>query len=184
MKQTILFISYILVFTTCKKEPVETFQPSSDTYGFMTAIKRAGKSGAGWQSGGGAFYDKNYSGLFGVYGTTEDDFSQLREELSIFQIPLQPEKGIYQIEEGKHQNNSLPVASYARLISDGDVLGAYYYVKKNSNSWIEVLEIDSSTNIVKGRFEVHFEIDAGYKASGFPDEVHFDDGYFEVEIWK
>ena len=184
MKTQAIFICSILFIISCHKEPVEIFEPGLQTYGFMTATKHAGKSKASWKAGGGALYDKNYPGLFGIYGTTVGDYGQLREELSILQIPLKPAKGVYQIEEGKHQNNSLPIGSYARVISDGDVLGAYYDIKKNSNSWIEVLSIDSSTNIVKGRFEVYFEVSEDHKVSGFPEEVHFKDGYFEVEIWK
>ena len=184
MKTYKLLLISIATLLACNKEKevVEIFLPGPQPYGFMQATKQVGSSSAEWNGGGAALRDDYIAGLLNFIGGTSDEYGQQRESLYIGQIPIQP--GKYEIQEGSPSDSGMPESRYYRLISDGDVLGANYGVRGKSGNWVEILEVDTVANKVKGRFNVHYIIKGEHKDSGFPAKVDFEDGYFEVEIIK
>lgn len=182
MKTYKLLLVSIAALLACNKEKevVEIFLPGPQPYGFMQATKQVGGSSVKWSAGGAALRDDYIAGLLNFVGGTRDEYDQLREQLVISQIPMQP--GKYNIQEGSPNDSGSPESGYYRFISDGDVLGSSYGVRGKSGNWVEIIEVDTVTKIVKGRFSVHYIIKDKHKDSGFPAEVDFEDGYFEVEI--
>lgn len=177
-----LFV-FVVMLLACHKEPqreLEIFLSGAQTYGFMKATKQADGNSAQWNASGAALRDDYIPGLLNLTSSTEDEYQQRRESLYIGQIPMQP--GKYNIQEGSPSDSGFPESGYYRLISDGDVTGANYGVRGKNDNWVEIIEVDTVTKIVKGRFNVHYIISDKHKDSGFPEKVDFEGGYFEMEI--
>lgn len=182
MKTHKSFFIFFLLLLACNKEELEIFLPGPQEFGFMTAVKKAGRDSDEWNASGFAMRDIYYPELLNFRGDTEDEYGQSRESLNISQIPMR--SGKYNIQEGAPHDSGMPESGYYRHISDGDVTGANYGVRGKSGNWVEIIEVDTVAKTVKGRFNVHYIISDKHKDSGFPEQVDFEDGYFEVEIIK
>lgn len=180
MKYPLLFVLSALILS-CHKDhkEVEIFLPGQQLNGFWKATKQSGGESAAWEASGSARPDTSFSpNNVNITSSTYDDQGQLRENLVMLQIPLVP--GHYNINDGFVENGQ-PETAYSRLVSDGDALGAQYFGVGGEN-WVEITEIDTSMALIKGRFDLKFEIDPSDKESGFPEIVRFKDGTFEVKI--
>jgi hypothetical protein len=111
-----------------------------------------------------------------TFVTYQDSISfSIRERLAFRNIPLL--KGIHKLAN----DVQMPISTYSRWLSDGDLLNAVWEVNTNANNIIEIQEIDTSTRNVKGLFNVHFIM----TTQGSLDDVHserinFEDGKFDI----
>jgi len=110
---------------------------------------------------------------------TFDEFGQSRENLNISYLPI--DVGKYLLHKGT-PNYGLPRAGYARKLSDGDVLGAYYRPDTDGESWVEITQIDTIAKTVSGKFDINFKIGDQYLDKGFPASVRFSNGVFDLKI--
>ena len=180
MKAKFFLFIFLLFLLACNKDKLEIFFPGSQEHGFMTASKKVDGSSDEWAASGFAIRDAYHADLLNFRGDTEDEYGQRRESLNIRQIPMK--SGKYKIQEGSPSSSGSPESGYYRVISDGDVTGANYGTRGKNGNWVEIIEIDTVAKVVKGKFSVHYIISDKHKDSGFPKEVDFEDGYFEVEI--
>ncbi len=106
-----------------------------------------------------------------------------REVVAIDDIPVKI--GKYEVKDiNPIPENSSLSAFYSRLMSDGDVLGAFYYLNINKKNDIEIRTIDTVTNIVTGKLNINFNRKKESADSIFPLRVSFTDMYFEVKLNK
>jgi hypothetical protein len=172
---------FLLCATCCKKDELEIFEPGDQVYGTIEADKKVNWFGKEkWTASGVARKDsQSPNRLFSIGGTTYNEFDENRESFSIGKIPMA--KGVYTIKSTDGDEEDV-VASYARMLSDGDVIGAFYNATKSSQNCITVTEIDTILGIVKGRFRVEFSIKDEYDDARFPDCVLFKNGTFDLKF--
>lgn len=183
-KFLILSVSLILLILSCKKEdntlPIPIWQPGPMTHGYASATKVT----EDWLAS--AFGKKNdwSEGTVSVLTRTFNEFGEMRELLSFQEIPLI--KGKYGLTNGIGEDG-LVSASYATLLSDGDVVGDFYQLDTlASDNYIEVTYVDTTEWVIKGSFSASFIIDLSVYGEKLnpanPDRVKFSDGSFDVKI--
>lgn len=176
------YILFLLMFS-CRKEEfpqAEIFLPGLQAYGFATGSKLAtGTTSGEWVASGIGYQETTVCcNLLSIGTGTYDEFNQSRETLVFNFIPAQ--RGRYPILAG-NENMNLPMASYARLVSHGDVIGASYHIE-GTKSWIEITHVDTVSKVIRGTFDVRFKVGPSYADRGFPERVRFKDGQFDVKI--
>jgi hypothetical protein len=172
---------FLLCATCCKKDELEIFEPGDQAYGTMQANKKVNWIGKEtWTASGSARRDNTQPDeFFQISGYTLDKLGQPREELGILKIPLAV--GTYPVFKNRDDTKSRIWASYARLVSDGDVVGAGYRAN-GSNNCITIDEIDTVLGIAKGSFRIVFSISEEFDDTRFPDKVVFSNGTFDLKF--
>jgi len=178
-----LYLTCLLLGISCSKDdvPVNIFEPGAMEFGSASAQK----NGLQWQASAVAIKNKNDKDHFSIEFCTYNIINEKRESVSFAKIP-------YRIANYTAVNCS-PVDScpaghvksiYGRLSSDGDALLALYYINDEKNSYLNITAIDTITNIVRGDFKIHLEIDTGEEFLGpaDPNNLDFTKGSFECRF--
>lgn len=183
-----IFTCLGLTFSDCKYEkayPLELFEGKTSETEKNHAVKRiTGGDFGDWYGYSIAEEYTEVSNTFGLAINTRENYEGVnvnRESLGFQFVPKK--EGKYILPSGFIATNELS-GYYGRIILDGDVIGASYYPIEGYDSWIEVTELDTVTNLCKGRFNVGFKIDGDYSDSPYPPEVYFENGSFEVTIQR
>jgi len=109
--------------------------------------------------------------------TYEDSVNvHARERLSFNNIPLNI--GKYIVESDTY----LPFSNYSRWLSDGDVLNALWELAPEMDNNIEVVQLDSTSRTITGKFNVHFKITT-QGSFGFvhSEKINFVNGKFYMK---
>ncbi len=99
-----------------------------------------------------------------------------RERLSFRNIPLA-------IGSNRLKNDTyLPFSSYSRWLSDGDVVNASWELDTEMDNILEVIQLDTISRIVTGKFNVHFKITT-QGSFGFvhSERINFKNGSFNTK---
>lgn len=183
-KIAFLFIYCFLFFyfSACRKEKqLPTWLPGEMTFGHMEALR----NGQPWL---GSVAGRNtYPGAETSYiiGGTVDEYGYEREHLAIQTIPHVP--GRYPVREKEHTETDVwDGACHATFsLVDGDII-EYIYKADNryaEHNYVEVLEYDSLTRQLRGRFDIVFRLKwPDTEAKAIPGSVYFSEGTFDIYL--
>ena len=185
--RNLISLLLLVSLAACHKDDqkrLEFLLPGPKTYGSGTAVKEVpGVGAANWEASGIA-QKETKPNFFDINLGTENEFMELRESVSINEIPLA--SGRYAIQAGGPQNTSdgITGAAYHRLLADGDVSGASYYAMDYSpENFVEVV-VDTLAKTAKGTFSIAFKLWDQDKGQDFPETVIFKNGSFDVRFLK
>jgi hypothetical protein len=200
----ILMLSIIAFCFSCKKneeaesnEVLEIFEPFSPSpHSIATGIKTTGSGKNGvikmscWGARSREQYDQFNNKAFGISMTTSivypDSVWDYRDIVSVGNIPLK--KGSYPIliSLTPPPGDNRVLGSYVRWWND-DQWAASYHRDPDKNSIIELTEVDTVANRVKGKLNVYFVKKHVYcQCFPFlPEKVSFTSMEFDTEIiWQ
>ena len=187
----ILILAMFTVCFSCKKD-VETtdsneileifeFLPNSNVIGTKTIGN--GKSGTFKSLGGGVIHGSTKKGYFSLDITSYNASGDLREIISMGDIPIK--KGNFPILiPGWVENDDIIDVTYSRTAADGDVLVAYYLLNETQFSNIEITDIDTVANYVRGKLNVHFVMQGKSGIADLPNKVSFTSVNFDMKLFR
>ena len=159
----------------CGKEEKEVIIYDAGNQEFGWAIGT--KEGVQWEASSYWRYHQNDSTFCGINFVTYTSYGAERENFALNEIPLSI--GTYSVSgELSDLGDELVGGSLSLSIDDGDVGGVSLKVNDDKSSYITITEINSSTNTMKGFFEIYFIHESGEL------KIEIKDGEFEVRPYE
>lgn len=94
--------------------------------------------------------------------------------------------GLYNMDSGRTLstlNNSIPQASVLYVVDQDQGAGNYDVDTTKSDNFVKVIRVDSLLRIVEGTYKVTLKHNkVGPYASGIPDTIVMDKGYFRAKL--
>jgi hypothetical protein len=175
---TLLLVSILLLFSSCRKEDKPPIYLAGDTtYGFATMKKNGYDMMA---SGRGQYIIKEFNEkTIGISFSTYDENGLYAEGFSFGSFPLSLEQfNLCNFID----NECVYKVSYSTSVED--ILEDVYQPVENMDNYLEITDIDEESGWIKGKFQIFMELDHRKPKTNpdNPDRVAFTDGYFEVKL--
>ena len=164
---------------TCKtpteNDDIAIYEAGTQEFGWATASK----NGYCWEASSSGIYAWSDSTSIAIYMFTYTTYQELREYFIIGNLKVDS-IGRYEIK----QDTQLGAASASLTLFglDGDVLIAGWKLLENECNYINITEIDTIANTIKGEFDVHLTKDWGDEDEDIIQDIHFTNGKFETSI--
>lgn len=78
----------------------------------------------------------------------------------------------------------ISLGTYARRLSDGDLLDALWRLDESSNKTVTIEEINRAEKYVKGHFSVKFKMVTQGKAAQYSEHINFRDAVFKAKLME
>ncbi len=178
---SVILLTLGLAFACCKKEPMgftsdidlKQLLYFQDGY-FCTAMKEVpGLGHIAWTANAVAdiHSDSTKFGLvFRTYQDTTYGEGSAREFLQLDDF------------EFKTGTQEISLGTYARLLSDGDLLDALWLLDESSNKTVTIEEINRTEKYVKGHFSVKFTMERQGKANQHSEHINFLNAVFKAKL--
>lgn len=179
MRYLISFLLTALLLTACKKENNNPQLEEPSYMGFATMLLNEEEA----EFFPILIYSNNSFETASLTLTQLSKAGIRRKIVGISSIPINNEN--HQLTERSPQYVEIGEISFHTLLSDGDVLGNYYYLNEQDEieDFIQFTHIDEETREVKGIFQASFYVDTSaiFDLSS-PDTIIITDGYFETVL--
>ena len=185
--KTILIIVTTLsfaIFFACHKEekywPLGNYWKGAQSEGKVQALR----NGEFWQASVFATFYDHYPACSIIFNTLDPIDSVITEELQFDKVPfkecLYPVNNLLQAVFDPIWLDSLK-SFYSKAYDD--LSGPAFFPDTTKNNWILIESVDSVERIMKGKFDVTYNISAdGAAGTSYPRVVHFTKGAFEVKV--
>lgn len=168
------------VVPTDKPDPIDTLKPPVAWRDSFWAEQNGTQWKADWEA---AYYDRLQIPRFRIKATKMLS-TNLMQWFSLSDIPMKA--GLYNMDSGRTLstlNNSIPQASVLYVVDQDQGAGNYDVDTTKSNNFVKVIRVDSSLRIVEGTYKVTLKHNkVGPYASGIPDTIVMDKGYFRAKL--
>lgn len=163
---------------------IPIFEPGPMTYGWASGFKNGKEFNASGEARRSSDRPEDHFGFtFYTYGTE----GELREEFSFGVISYSIYEYLISGETpkvGEPIEDGMAGGFYALFADDGDVLEDIYVANESIANMLWLTKIDTVNNIIKGFFNVKFQIDPRWPKvnPNNPDVMYFTDVKFEVSF--
>jgi len=169
----VLLVSVLLLVCCGKEENVIIYEAGNQEFGWATGTRE----GQDWEASSYWRYHLNDSTFRVINFLTYTSFGAERENFSLSEIPLST--GTFTVGGSSTDlGDGLVGGSLSLSTDDGDVGGVSLKVNDDKNSYVTITEINSSTNTMKGFFEIYFIHESGEL------KVEIKDGEFEARPYE
>lgn len=165
--------------TPTENDDVAIYEAGTQEFGWATASK----SGYCWKASSYMTYSLENKNRIAIHFETFNSYAERREILSIGSIfTAKPTKyNVNNLEKAQTDTISA-YGSLGLFIYDGDALVGGWSSIADDCSFVNITEIDTVANIVKGEFEVFL---TPTYVGGIPEQdMHFTNGKFEASLWE
>jgi len=189
IRTLLLLLLLSLSFIHCKKDkttaPTDQFpvyQSGDLSPGYVEGIR----SGQNWLASAAGIQHTDSTNYITVRALTYSEAGFRREKLSINKVPKKT--GTYLVNSNEGVYDGMVDVFFRTLTDDGDVGDdRFVFDTTATDNFVEVIEYDSTSNTMKGRFTLSFilsPIDIGRDNPNYPDAIRFTDGVFDVQIFE
>lgn len=178
---SVILLTLGLAFTGCKKEPTGftsdiDLQPLlywQDGY-YCTATKEVpGLGHIDWTANAIADIEPDTTKFDLVFRTYQDTTYGEGDTREFLQL------GGFEFRTGTQE---IPLGTYARRLSDGDLLDAFWKLDESSNRTVTIDEINRTEKYVKGHFSVKFKMKTQGKANQHSEHINFLNAVFKAKL--
>ena len=185
--KTIRIIVTILsfaIFFACHKEekywPLGNYWKGEQREGKVHALR----NGEFWEASVFATFYDHYPACSITFNTLDPIDTVITEDLGFDKVPFK--EGLYSVHHLlKPVFDPIWVDSLRSYYSKAydDLYGPAFFPDTTKNNWILIESVDSVERIIRGKFDVTYNIsDAGAAETSYPRVVHFTKGAFEVKV--
>ena len=166
----ILLVSVSFLICCGKEENVIIYEAGNQEFGWATGIKE----GAQWEASGYWRYHLNDSTLRVIKFVTYSSDGSQRENFTLSYLPLSV--GTFSVKQNPDLANGVVRGSFSMFEGDASIGGLD--INENEDSFITISEVNTSTNTMKGSFEIYFISEGGEL------KIEIKDGEFEVRPYE
>ncbi len=170
IKHLVFPIVMLLVISCTKKEDIIIYEAGNQEFGWAIGTKE----GIQWEASGFWRYHLNDSTHKVIKFVTYSSDGAQRENFTLSYLPLSV--GTFSVKNIPDLANGVVHGSFSMFEGDASIGGLD--VNENEDSFITISEVNTSTNTIKGSFEIHFISDDGEL------KVEIKDGEFEVRPYE
>jgi len=173
----LFILSSFLLWTCSKDDPIIIYEAGPQTDGWAIGIK----SGHEWEASASARLWLEDSTTFSISFLTYSPDGLLRESFGISGMSLRT--GSTPIKYDQSQIETGTVRGNGGILgSDGDLAEAFYTANNDKDGFVDILSIDTVSNIVTGKFELFLNLKQNYGENDHPNKIEIEEGSFEVQI--
>ncbi len=175
-KYFILLLAILCTLISCKDDDdqmVVIYDAGDQEFGWATGTRE----GHAWEASGYWRYHQNDSTYWGINFVTYSSYGAMRESYALNEIPFAI--GTFPVKGGlRDLGDGFVGGNYGRLADDGDASLGTLPINDDEDGFITISSIDSTTNTIKGFFEVYF------RSEDHLLKIEIKDGEFEVTPYR
>ncbi len=185
MKNQLIFLLLLFVFTTCRKDSV------FDEHGFygegtalMNSAPWSGKTGVFFKTGVWADFCSPDT-CIAIKIQHKNQNGELRGDLTLNHVPLRTGRQTLNYVWPTHGDVFCKL-TYSEWVADGDVTtGGYFVFEQNDDNYLEITGINLKTGDISGMFQATVVRDSFWTFAGYqPDTIRITEGTFKGRIFK